>query len=388
MPTAAVSDAVVDDASAWRRDLHAHPELLYELPRTSAFVANKLREFGCDAVETGIGRSGVVGLLHGKGGSGGPVVALRADMDALPILEATGKPYASATPGRMHACGHDGHTAMLLGAARTLAGSRSFDGTVALVFQPAEEGGAGAAAMLADGLVERFGVSEIYGLHNMPGVALGRFGTREGALMASADRLVIEIEGVGGHAARPNLAVDPVLAAAHVIVALQSIVSRSLDPLDSGVVSITMVEGGATDNVIPARARLEGTARALRPEVRDLIERRAGEIAAATASAYGARATTTYHREYPVVINSRAEAGFAAAAARAVAGAEKVATDHPPTMGGEDFAFYLERLPGAFIFLGNGDSAGLHHPEYDFDDRAIPTGIAYWLKLVEGRLGA
>jgi hippurate hydrolase len=380
--------AVAEEATAWRRDLHRHPELLYELPRTSAFVAERLAAFGCDRVETGIGRSGVVATIAGRAGSSDRVVALRADMDALPIIEASGVEHASRTPGLMHACGHDGHTAMLLAAAKCFAETRDFAGTVALVFQPAEEGGAGAKAMLDDGLIERFGIDEIFGLHNMPDVPVGRFGVRPGAFMASADRIEIIVDGVGGHAARPNLAVDPVLAAAHIVVALQSVVARNVDPLDSAVVSITQMSAGAADNVIAASARLSGTARALSSEVRDLLERRIGEVAGHAAGALGATATTSYRRGYPVVVNAVAETAAAAEAARGVAGDGAVATDHPPLMAAEDFAYFLERVPGAFIFMGNGATAGLHHPAYDFDDRAIPVGASYWLRLAETRLSA
>jgi len=361
---------------------------MYELPRTARFVAERLAEIGCDRVETGIGRTGVVGLISGRRGASDQVLGLRSDMDALPIEEATGAPYASRTPGQMHACGHDGHMAMLLAAAKCLAETRDFSGTVALVFQPAEEGGAGARAMLDDRLVARFGVGEIYGMHNLPGLSLGEFGIRSGPIMAAADRVDIRIEGRGGHAGRPALVIDPVVAASHVVLALQTIVSRNVDPLESGVLSITQIRAGAADNIVDDAAVLSGTVRTLTPQVRDLIERRIGEIAAGVAGGLGARVVTTYQRGYPVTVNAPEAAGFAAQAAATVVGAGAVATNHPPLMVAEDFAYFLEELPGAFIFMGNGDSGGLHSPGYDFDDRAIPNGVSYWLRLVESRLAA
>ena len=275
------------DIQAWRRDIHQHPELLYDVHRTAAFVAERLREFGCDEVATGLGRTGVVGVIKGRkpaNGASVKVIGLRADMDALPVEEETGLPYASKTPGKMHACGHDGHTAMLLGAARYLAETRNFDGTAVVIFQPAEEGGAGGKAMVDDGLMTRFGVDEVYGMHNSPLMPLGAFGLRPGPIMAAADYVTIEIEGVGGHAARPHLAVDPVLAAAHIIIAIQSIVSRSVDPLQSAVISINVVQAGTADNVIPPRVTLEGTARTLSEDVRVLVEKRLKEVVENTAA--------------------------------------------------------------------------------------------------------
>jgi hippurate hydrolase len=376
------------DIAAWRHDFHRHPELLYEVYRTADVVAGKLRAFGCDVVETGIGRTGVVGVIHGRTRGSGKVIGLRADMDALPIEEATGVAYASTVPGKMHACGHDGHTAMLLGAARYLAETRHFDGSVVVVFQPAEEGGAGAKAMLDDGLFDRFGIQEIYGMHNMPGMPVGEFGLRAGPLMAAADRVFIDIEGKGGHAARPHRCIDTVLVGAQIVTALQSIVARNVDPLESGVVSICQFNAGFTDNVIPQTARLVGTARSLRPEVRDLLEERIREVATGTATAFGATAHVTYNRDYPVVINDRRATEFAAGIARTIAGDDKVTTDLSPVMGGEDFAFMLQERPGAFIFTGNGPSANLHHPAYDFNDEAIGFGTSYWVRLVEQAMPA
>lgn len=377
---------LADEITAWRRDLHAHPELLYDLPRTSALVAERLTAFGCDEVVRGIGGSGVVGLIRGKGP--GRTIALRADMDALPLTEITGAPYASTTPGKMHACGHDGHTAMLLGAAKILAETRNFSGTVTLVFQPAEEGGAGAKAMIDDGLLERFGIEEIYGMHNMPGIALGAFGMCHGPIMAAADVIHIDIEGRGAHAAQPHDGVDPVLVGSHIVLAAQSLVSRTIDPLKSAVVSITQFNAGTTDNIIPQTAHLCGTVRTYDPEVRDLIESRLAQIAETTAAVFGAKATLRYVRGYPATRNHPAQTDFAARVASDVAGQAAVDTAMPPRMGAEDFSFFLEQRPGAFVFIGNGDTAGLHNPAYDFDDRAIANGTSYWVRLVEMGLPA
>jgi amidohydrolase len=378
------------DITAWRRDLHAHPELLYDVHRTAASVADKLKSFGCDEVVSGIGRTGVVGVIHGSKGAGtaGKVVGLRADMDALPIQEAGDHPYKSTIPGKMHACGHDGHTAMLLGAARYLAETRNFAGTAVVIFQPAEEGGAGAKAMVQDGLMERFKIEEVYGMHNFPGLPAGEFAIRPGPLMASADRITIEIEGKGGHAARPHLSIDTVLVGAQIINQIQSIVARNIDPLQAAVVSICVFQAGTTDNVIPQTALLRGTARSLVPEVRDLLEQRLHEVVEGTARLYGAKAKLTYRRDYPVTRNHERQAAFAGAIAAEVVGRERVNTDAPPVMGAEDFSFMLEARPGAFIFVGNGDSAGLHHPAYDFNDEVIPVGTSYWVKLVETTLAA
>jgi len=375
------------EITAWRRDIHAHPELLYDVHRTAAAVADKLRSFGCDEVATGIGRTGVVGVIRGGKGSG-RTIGLRADMDALPIEEATGAPYQSTVPGKMHACGHDGHTAMLLGAARYLAETRNFAGTAIVIFQPAEEGGAGGQAMVRDGLMERFRVEEVYGMHNYPGLPVGQFALRPGPLMAAADRVTIEIEGRGGHAARPHFAVDTVLVGAQIINQIQSIVARNVDPLQAAVISICVFQAGSTDNVIPQTALLRGTARSLTPQVRDLLEKRLHEVVEGTARLYGATAKLTYRRDYPVTRNHERQAAFAASVAAEVVGRERVDDQIAPVMGAEDFSFMLEARPGAFIFVGNGDSAGLHHPAYDFNDEVIPLGTSYWVKLVETALRA
>jgi len=373
------------EIAEWRRDLHRNPELLYDVHRTAEVVATRLHAFGCDEVVEGIGRTGVVGVIHGKSekNSAGTVVGMRADMDALPVTEESGKPWTSNTPGKMHACGHDGHTAMLLGAAKYLAETRRFSGTVVMIFQPAEEGGAGGKAMIDDGVMQRFGIEEVYGMHNFPGIPVGQFAIRPGPLMAAADHFSIEIEGRGGHAAKPHATIDPVLVGAQIVQALQAVVARNIDPLKSGVVSVTTFQAGNAFNIIPQRARLIGTARSLEPAVRDLIERRMSEIVPSLAAAFGATATLKYSRNYPVTVNHPAQTEKAIAVAQMVAGTGGVDPDTAPVMGGEDFSFMLEARPGAFIFVGNGDSPGLHHPAYDFNDEAIPFGASYWAKLAE-----
>jgi hippurate hydrolase len=372
-----------DDIATWRQDFHRHPELLYDVHRTAGVVAERLKSFGVDELATGIGRTGVVAVIRGRKTGSGKVVGLRADMDALPITESSGKEYASENPGRMHACGHDGHTAMLLGAARYLAETRNFDGTAVLIFQPAEEGGAGGKAMIDDGLMERFAIGEVFGMHNMPGMAPGAFALRPGPILASTDEFHIEIAGRGGHAALPHRTADTLLAATAMVGALQSIVSRSVDPVEAAVVSVTEIHVGDTTNVIAERGRIAGTARTLKPEIRDLVERRMGEIVAGIAAAHGVTAQLRYKRSYPVTRNHPEQTALAAAVASEISGRERVATDIPPIMGGEDFAYMLEARPGAFIFIGNGETAGLHNPAYDFNDAIIPAGCSYWARLVE-----
>jgi amidohydrolase len=376
------------EITAWRRDLHAHPELLFDVHRTAASVADKLRAFGCDEVVTGIGRTGVVGVIRGRkqGATGGRVIGLRADMDALPIAEQTNLPYRSTVPGKMHACGHDGHTSMLLGAAKYLAETRDFAGTAVVIFQPAEEGGGGGREMVKDGVLERFAIEEVYGMHNSPGLPVGSFAIRPGPLLAASDRIFIDIEGHGGHAAKPHKCVDTVLVGAQIVNQIQSIVSRNVDPIEAAVVSICVFQAGDTGNVIPQTAHLRGTARSLTPAVRDRLEQRLHEIVEGTARLYGATAKLTYNRDYPVTRNHERQTAFAVSVAAQIAGQDRVNAATPPVMGGEDFSFMLEARPGAFIFVGNGDSAGLHHPAYDFNDEAIPTGVAYWARLVETAL--
>ena len=378
------------DIQAWRRNIHENPELLYDVHRTASFVADRLREFGCDEVVTGLGKTGVVGVIKGKKGAAKgdvKVIGLRADMDALPIHEETNLPYASKTPGKMHACGHDGHTAMLLGAARYLAETRNFAGDAVVIFQPAEEGGGGGREMVKDGMMDRFKVEEVYGMHNYPGIPLGEFAIRSGPLMAAADRIYIDIEGLGGHAARPHISIDTIVVGAAIINQLQTIVSRNVDPLDSAVISICEFHAGNARNVIPQTSVLRGTVRTLTPEVRQLIEKRIGEVVKGVAQLTGARIDLDYKRGYPVTVNHASQTEFATRIAKEVAGDGNVHT-MPPLMGGEDFSYMLEARPGAFIFCGNGDSAGLHHPAYNFNDEAIVFGTSYFVKIVEDALAA
>ncbi|BCH63929.1 hippurate hydrolase [Agrobacterium vitis] len=387
MPILNRASALQEEVAGWRRHLHQTPELLFDVHQTAAFVTQKLKEFGCDVVETGIGRTGVVGIIKGNRGEG-TTIGMRADMDALPITEITGAPWASTVPGKMHACGHDGHTAMLLGAAKHLAETRNFAGSVAVIFQPAEEGGGGGLAMVQDGMMEKFGISQVFGMHNAPGVPLGDFAIRKGSLMAASDTFEITIKGKGSHAAQPHMSVDPVLISAHVIIALQSIVSRGVDPLESLVISVTTTHGGDAYNVIPMDVTLTGTVRTLLPQIRDFAEKRVQEVASATAMAHGAIAEVHYHRGYPVTFNHAEETDFAASVAAKISGENRVKTDMAPKMGAEDFSYMLESRPGAFIFLGVGDTANLHHPAYDFNDEAIPYGISYWVELAETGLAA
>ena len=377
-----------DEVAAWRRTLHADPELLFDVHNTAAFVADKLRSFGCDEVVTGIGKTGVVGIIHGRPGGNGPAIGLRADMDALPITELTGLPWASRTPGKMHACGHDGHTAMLLGAARHLAATRNFTGSVAVIFQPAEEGGGGGREMVNDGMMDRFGITKVFGMHNLPGLPVGQFAIRKGPIMAATDIFDISLKGLGGHAAMPHLTIDSIVAGSAIVSSLQSIASRNANPLESVVVSVTKFIGGSAYNIIPETVDLAGTVRTLSPAMRDLAETRINEIARSVAAAHGVEANVRYLRNYPVTFNHADETDFAADVAEGLAGEGMVERNQPPTMGGEDFSFMLEARPGAFIFMGNGDTAGLHHPAYDFNDDAIPVGVSYWVNLAEKALAA
>ena len=373
------------EISQWRKDIHENPELLFDTFRTSELVANKLQEFGCDEVATCIGRTGVVGVIKGRKCTSQRVVGLRADMDALPIMEATGLTYASKVDGQMHACGHDGHTAMLLGAAKYLAETRNFDGTVAVVFQPAEEGGGGGKEMVEDGMMDRFGIQEVYGLHNMPGLPIDEFAIRSGPFFAAADTFSVQVTGKGGHAANPHKATDTTLVASHIVIALQSIVSRNLDPIKSLVVSVTSFRTD-TDafNVIPECVLLKGTVRTLDEAVRELAEARLVSIVESTASAFGAIAEVEYVRGYPVMVNAEDETRFAADAANRVTG--KINASAEQIMGAEDFSFMLNARPGSYIMVGNGDSAPLHHPEYNFNDESIPTGCSWWVEMAESRM--
>ncbi|MEL7107184.1 MAG: M20 aminoacylase family protein [Pseudomonadota bacterium] len=375
---------LLPEITAWRRDFHENPEILYETHRTSGIVAEKLRDFGCDEVVEGIGRTGVVGVIKGKADTAGRVVALRADMDALPIPEETGLPHASKTPGAMHACGHDGHTAMLLGAAKYLAETRNFDGTLVVVFQPAEEGGAGGEAMVKDGLMDRWGIQEIYGMHNWPGMSEGAFAIRPGAFFAATDTFDIKVQGVGGHAAKPQSTRDPVVGAAQLVSALQTIVSRSSDPTLQLVVSVTsMVTSSTAYNVIPQNVEIRGTVRTMDAGIRDLAEARMGEICAGLGAAMGLEIAFDYTRSYPVMANHETETLHAIEAAKRVSGD---CADAPLVMGGEDFAYMLEARPGAYILVGNGETASVHHPKYDFTDEIIPVGCSYWAELTETRM--
>ena len=376
---------LLPEITAWRRDIHENPELLFETTRTSQFVADRLAEFGCDEIVTGIGRTGVVALIKGRSDSKGKVVGLRADMDALPIEEATGLPYASKTPGVMHACGHDGHTAMLLGAAKYLAETRNFDGTVAVIFQPAEEGGGGGLEMCKDGMMERFGIDEVYGMHNWPGRPIGTFAIRPGPFFAATDTFEIVVEGKGGHAAKPNETVDPIVMAAQCVTALQTIAARNADPVEQIVVSVTSFESSSKAfNVIPQSVTLRGTVCTLTPEMRALGRDRIHDICTHTAAVFGGVAHITYKEGYPATVNHEAETKFAAEAATKVAGDCDFA---PLVMGGEDFSYMLEERPGAYILMGNGDGASVHHPEYNFNDEAIPAGCSWWVEMAETRLG-
>ena len=377
---------MLPEITQWRRDLHEHPEILFETHRTAGIVADKLKEFGCDEVTTGIGRTGVVAVIKGKTNTSGKVIGLRADMDALPILEATGLDYASKTPGAMHACGHDGHTAMLLGAAKYLAETRNFDGTCVVIFQPAEEGGGGGKEMVDDGMLDRWDIQEVYGMHNWPGQELGSFAIRPGPFFAAADQFDIYVEGMGAHAAKPHEGVDTTVVASQIVMALQTIASRNVDPVKQVVVSVTSFETDTkSHNVIPQRVHLRGTVRTLEEDVRDLAEARLIEIAENTAQVFGAKADVKFRRGYPVMVNNDEQTDFAAEVATKVAGE---CADADLIMGGEDFAYLLNERPGAYILVGNGDSAMVHHPEYNFNDEAIPAGCSWWAEIIENRMPA
>jgi amidohydrolase len=370
---------LLPEITAWRRDLHENPEILFDTHRTSAIVAEKLGEFGCDEVVTGIGRTGVVAVIKGKSDTSGKVIGLRADMDALPIHEQTGLEYASKTDGAMHACGHDGHTAMLLGAAKYLSETRNFDGTVVVIFQPAEEGGGGGKEMCDDGMMERWNIQEVYGMHNWPGKPVGSFSIRPGAFFAATDTFEITFEGVGGHAAKPNETVDTMVMASQAVLTLQTIASRNANP-------VTSIESSSKAfNVIPQRIDIRGTVRTMSSEMRDMAEKRIAQICNGTAATFGGTAVINYMRGYPVMVNSEVQTEFAAQVATSISGG---CDNAPLVMGGEDFAFMLEERPGAYILVGNGDTASVHHPEYNFNDEAIPAGCSWWAEIVEQRMPA
>lgn len=377
---------LLPEITEWRRDMHEHPEILFDTHRTSALVAEKLKAFGCDEIVTGLGRTGVVGIIKGKTNTSGKTIGLRADMDALPIFEATGLDYASKTPGAMHACGHDGHTAMLLGAAKYLSETRNFDGTVAVIFQPAEEGGGGGKEMCDDGMMDRFKIDEVYGMHNWPGRPVGSFAIRPGAFFAATDTFEINFKGLGGHAAKPQDTIDTTVLAAHAVIALQTIASRNADPVSQIVVSVTSLETESKAfNVIPETVTMRGTVRTMSEENRDLAAKRVPEICNGIAATFGGHAEVNYVKGYPVMVNSEEQTEFAAEVAAKVSGS---CEDAPLVMGGEDFAFMLEERPGAYILVGNGDTAMVHHPKYNFNDEAIPAGCSWWAEIVETRMPA
>ncbi|MGX5805171.1 M20 aminoacylase family protein [Bradyrhizobium sp. Arg314] len=376
-------DDILPVVRQWRHDFHRHPELLFDLPHTARIVAERLRAFGCDRVVTDYGKSGVVAVVEGAAGPG-PSIAIRADMDALPIIEATGLPYASTQNGMMHACGHDGHMAVLLGAVSHLAANRTFPGRLIAVFQPAEEGGAGAKVMVDAGLIKDFGLEEVYALHNWPGLDVGRFSICDNAMLAASDRFDILVRGRGGHAARPHESIDPIVVGSHIVVALQAIVSREVDPVDPAVLSVTSMHAGEAYNVISPEMVLKGTVRTLSTANRDLLERRVQEIVPLVARAFGAEVEIDYRRGYPSTRNHAAQARKLGDAAARVFGERAVDRTFTPVMGAEDFSYMLEASPGAFIFMGNGPTQGLHHPAYDFNDDALPVGMRLWIELMKG----
>jgi hippurate hydrolase len=381
-----------EEASFWRRRLHQYPELQFRLDKTSRFVADKLASFGIRDIEAGIAETGLVALIRGDKGPG-PTIGLRADMDALPIVEASDKPWKSKSRGLMHACGHDGHTAMLLGAAKYLAQTRNFRGTVALILQPAEEGAPegqvqGALKMVQEGIMDRYDISRVFGLHNSPDLALGTFGIRDGGIMAALDEFDIVVKGKGGHAAKPHQTIDPVVIAAQIINALQMLVSRSTNPIESLVISVTKLGAGEAYNVIPGEARMGGSVRTLAAALHERIELQIFSCAQGVARAFGADIDMKFRRTVPVTLNHTEETRLAANAARGVVGSEAVDDNIVPRMGSEDFSYMLQARPGAFIFVGNGPTHGLHHPSYDFNDEALPYGIGYWVNLVETVLAA
>ncbi|WP_179379621.1 M20 aminoacylase family protein [Jannaschia marina] len=381
MPVINSIAAMEPEMRAWRQWLHRNPELQFDLPKTAGFVAGKLREFGIEEIHEGIAETGIVAIIEGQGE--GPTIGLRADMDALPIEEASGVAHASETPGKMHACGHDGHTTMLLGAAKYLAETRNFKGRVALLFQPAEEGGGGADVMVKEGVMDRFDIAEVYGIHNAPNFAEGEFFTAPGPIMAAVDTFHIDITGRGGHGAMPHDTKDPVVAALGIGQAIQTIVSRNHYALDELVVSLTQIHTGTADNIIPGTAYLEGTVRTFDPKVQDMVERRLKQIVAGQAASYDVEATCRYERGYPATVNDAEKAAFAARVAADVVGEAHVTPETGKEMGAEDFSYMLQARPGAYLFLGAGEGPVLHHPEYDFNDAIAPLGASFFARVVE-----
>jgi len=370
-----------EDMTAWRRHLHTIPELGLECHETAAFVAARLREFGVDELHEGVAKTGIVAIINGQGV--GPTIGLRADMDALPILEETGLDYASTHAGKMHACGHDGHTAMLLGAAKYLAETRNFAGRVALLFQPAEEAGGGGEVMVNEGVMDRFDIAQVYALHNAPGLDFGRFHTTAGPIMAAADTFTIRLTGQGGHGARPHECIDPVVAACALVQSLQTIVSRNTNPQSQLVISTTQIHTGTTDNVIPEEVYINGTVRTFDKEVQTMVIRRMRAIVDGHAASFDLRAELDFEFGYPPTVNDPASTGFAAAVAEEVAGNAGVETHFAPVMGAEDFSYMLEARPGAYLLLGQGEGAGVHHPKYNFNDEIAPIGASFFARLVE-----
>ena len=373
--------AYAEEMAEWRQWMHRNPELGFELPKTAAYVADRLREIGVDELHEGIAKTGMVAIVEGQGD--GPTIGLRADMDALPIAETTGAEWTSETHGLMHACGHDGHTTMLLGAAKYLTETRSFKGRVALIFQPAEEDGGGGKVMVDEGIMDRFGITQVYGIHNAPDLPEGHIATAPGPLLAAVDDISITITGKGGHAALPHETVDPIPAAIAIAQACDTIVSRNRDPVEALVVSITKIQAGTAHNVVPETALVGGTVRTFSPELRDLAERRITEICDGVAKGFGVRVDLNYYRDYPATVNHAPEAAFAAEVAREVVGAERVNDNHRPDMGAEDFSYMLEARPGAYLLLGQGTEFMCHHPAYDFNDRIAPIGASFFARLVE-----
>ncbi len=370
-----------EEMKGWRRYLHQHPELAFDCHETASWIVQRLREIGVDEIHEGIAKTGIVALIKGRGE--GPVIGLRADMDALPIEEMTGAPHASLVKGKMHACGHDGHVTMLLGAAKYLAETRNFAGTVALIFQPAEEDGGGGNVMVQEGVMDRFNVKQVYGIHNAPNVPFGQFLTTPGPLMASVDTAYVKVTGKGGHGATPHETVDPVVAIVAMVQAVQTIIPRNVYALEEAVISVTMIHTGTASNIIPEEGTFAATIRCFKPDVRALLKKRFHEIVEGTATAFGVTATVDYDWGYPATINHDDEAEFAAEVAREVVGADLVDARSNREMGSEDFSYMLEARPGAYLFLGTGPGAGLHHPAFDFNDEAAPVGASFFAKLVE-----